>query len=95
MNQNTRELWRGTLSMPAPPDILGSVEDGCECGRSLRVSVSGIQGCDTGVTDIPHHLQRGGGCGGTAFVLSDGGERGQVERARKRGHIPKFPFLRR
>ena len=94
MTRNLRGLWCGTLSVPAPPDILGSSEDGGEGGRLLRVGVSGIQGRYTGGPSTPHHLQCGGGCGGTTLGCSDGGECGRAEQARTRGQTPKCPLLR-
>ena len=93
MNGNPRGIRRETLSVMAPPDILGLDEDGCKDGRLLWVGVSGIQGSDAGGPAIPNHLQRGGGCAGTALGCSDGGDRGQEERARTRGQTPKYPLL--
>ena len=72
MPLNLRGIRRGTLIMPAPPDILGPAEDGGEGGRLIWVGVSGNQGRNAGGTYTPHHLQRGGGCGGMTLGCSDG-----------------------
>ena len=93
MPRNNRKLLCGTSSLPAPPDIMGSAEDGNK-GRSLLwVGVSGIQGHDTGGPAISHHIQRGGECGGVILGRSYFGERGRVEQARTRGETPKFHLL--
>ena len=95
MPQNLIRLRSGTSIVPDPPDIIGSDKDGCEGGRLLRGVFSGLQGRDAGGPAIPHHIQRGVGCGGVTLGCSDVGERGRAERARTRGKIPKFRLLRR
>ena len=91
---NTRGIRFGTSGVPAPPDILGSADNGCKGRRLLRIGVSGLQGRDAGGLAIPHHFQHGGGCGGETLGCSDGGERGRAERAQTIGHTPKCPLLR-
>ena len=76
MPQNPRGIRCRTSIVPAPPDILGSAEDGGKGGRLLRVGVSGIQGRDAVVPNIPQHLQHNFGCGGATLCRSDGGESG-------------------
>ena len=65
---NTRGIRFGTSGVPAPPDILGSADNGCKGRRLLRIGVSGLQGRDAGGLAIPHHFQHGGGCGGETWV---------------------------
>ena len=67
MPRNSRDIGYGTLSVSDPPEILGSYKDGCKGSRLLRVSVSGIQVLDAGLSAIHHHLQHGGGCGGVTL----------------------------
>ena len=41
-------------------------------GGLLQVSLTGLQGGDTGGAAVPHHLQRGGGYDSEALDLGDG-----------------------
>ena len=41
----------------------------------------GVLRSDAGRSALPHHIQCGGGCGGTALNDCDGGGRGRVVRA--------------
>ena len=63
--------------MPDPPDILESAEDGGKDGWVLRGGIPGFSGSDAGRRAIPHHFQRGGGCGSVTLGVSDGGGRGR------------------
>ena len=67
MPGNNGGLQRGSSIFPDPPDVLGLAVDGRDSRRILGVGIPGIQGVDAGGPAVPHHIQRGGGCGGAAL----------------------------
>ena len=58
----------GTSSFLNPLDVLGLAADGFRTRRLLQDGISGVQGGDTGLPSVPHHLQCGGGCGSPSIV---------------------------
>ena len=62
-------------------------------GGVLWVLLPGLQGGDTEVTAVSHHLQCGGGCSGIVLGQDDGRERGKTGRARTVDQTHKCPLL--
>ena len=89
MPGNPRGLRRGALILSDPPDLLGLAADGCKIRGVVQVGLPGIQGGDTWVIAVLHHLQCGGGCGGEALGRGGGRGHGQAGRARTGGQTPK------
>ena len=85
MPQYPGGLWYVTPRMTAPMEILESAEDGGEVGRVSRGGVHRCPGHDAGRPAIPHHLQRGGGCGNATLGVSYGGGSRRAVRVRTRG----------
>ena len=54
-------------------------------GGSYGADFKGVPRSDAGRSALPHHIQCGGGCVGTALVDGDGGGSGRVGRVWKRG----------
>ena len=82
MPVNHGGLRLGASSLPDPTEVLGLAADGCKSGRILRVSITGLQGGDTGGTAPPQHIQCGGGCGDVELGRGDGRGRGWEGQAR-------------
>ena len=78
-------IRRDTPSMPAPPNILESADNGGKRGRVLRGGVHGCSGRTAGRPTFSHHFQRGGGCVSTSLGVSDGGGSRRAGRAPSRG----------
>ena len=73
---------------------MGVAADGCKSGETLRVGLPGLKGGDLGGPAVPHHLQRGGECGGEELGWGDGRGRGRAGQARTVGNTPKSSLLR-
>ena len=79
------DMWG--IGLLGPPDVL-------RLAGIVWVELLGHQGVDSGVPAVPHHLQRGGGCGSEELVLGDGRGIRRVGRDRKGGQIPNYFLLR-